>query len=93
MSNGAYKILENEAFSQNIATLITSILKEIFDNGVVTNKELLLRETDKGIILRDIRTKKEQVVNKLKHFYGLDQAKTMVGIVARPLLKNIKFEI
>jgi putative nucleotidyltransferase with HDIG domain len=60
---------------------------------VVTNKELLLRETDKGIILRDIRTKKEQVVNKLKHFYGLDQAKTMVGIVARPLLKNIKYTI
>ena len=93
VSDGAYKILENEAFSQNIATLITSILKEIFDNGVVTNKELLLRETDKGIILRDISTKKEQVVNKLKHFYGLDQAKTMVGIVARPLLKNIKYTI
>jgi len=93
MSDGAYKILEKEAFSQNIATLITSILKEIFDNGVVTNKEMLLRETKKGIILRDISTKKEQVVNKIKHFYGLDQAKTMVGIVVRPLLKNIKYTI
>jgi len=93
VSDGAYKILEKEAFSQNIATLITSILKEIFNNGVVTNKELLLRETDKGIILRNISTKKEQVVDKLKHFYGLDQAKTMVGIVVQPLLKKIKYTI
>ena len=93
VSDGAYNILEKENFPPNIATLICSILKEILDNGVVTNKELLLKETDNGIILRDISTKKEMVVNNLKHFYGLDQAKTMVKIIGHPLLENIDYTL
>jgi len=93
VSDGAYDILEKENFLPNIATLICSILKEILDNGVVTNKELILKETDNGIILRDISTKKEWVVNNLKHFYGLDQAKTMVKIIGQPLLENIDYTL
>jgi putative nucleotidyltransferase with HDIG domain len=93
VSDGAYKILEKETFLPNIANLICSISKEILDNGVVTNKELLLKETDKGIILRNINTKKELVVHNLKHFYGLDQAKTMVKIIGQPLLENIDYTL
>ncbi len=93
VSDGAYKILEKETFLPNIANLICSISKEILDNGVVTNKELLLKETDKSIILRNINTKKELIVHKLKHFYGLDQAKTMVKIIGQPLLENIDYTL
>jgi putative nucleotidyltransferase with HDIG domain len=93
VSDGAYNILEKENFLPDIANLICSILKEILDNGVVTNKELLLKETDNGIILRDISTKKELVVNNLKHFYGLDQAKTMVKIIGQPFLENIDYTL
>ncbi len=93
VSDGAYNILEKEKFPPNIANLICSISKEILDNGVVTNKELLLKETDKGIILSNITTKKELVVHNLKHFYGLDQAKTMVKIIGQPLLKNIDYTL
>ncbi len=93
VSDGAYKILQKEAFSQDIASLITKILTEIFGNGVATNKELLLREIDKGITLRDISTKTEQVFRNLKHFYGLDQAKTMVRIIGQPLLKVLSYTL
>jgi cyclic-di-AMP phosphodiesterase PgpH len=93
VSNDAYTALEKENFLPSIANIICSILKEILDNGVVTNKDLLLKETDKGIILRDIRTRKERVVNDLKHFYGLDQAKTMVKIIGQPLLENIDYTL
>ena len=88
VSDGAYKILENESFSEDIAELIIQIASEIIDNGVVANKELLLKDIDKGIILKDIGTKTENIVYKLKQFYGLDQAKTMVRIIGQPLLKN-----
>ena len=93
VNDGAYKILENEFFSETIADLITRITTEILDNGVVTNKELLLREIDNGIALRDIETKTEKIVNKLKLFYGLDQAQTMVRIIGQPLLKNKNYTI
>ncbi|MBW2155924.1 MAG: HDIG domain-containing protein [Deltaproteobacteria bacterium] len=93
VSDDAYKILEKEAFSKDISNLISSIITEILENGVVTNKELLLKEADKGIILRDIKTKKEKVVFNLKHFYDLDQAKTMVKIIGQPLLKKRNYTL
>jgi len=88
VNDADYKILELEAFSGDISKFISSILKEIFDNGVVANKEMLLKETDRGIILSDIKTKNEMLVYNLKHFYGLDQAKTMVKIIGNPILQN-----
>jgi len=93
VSTGAYKILEKETFSPEISNLIGKILTAIIDTGVVTNKELLLRETDKGIILRTVGTNKEVVIHKLKQFYGLDQAKTMVRIVGQPLLKDMNYNL
>ncbi len=93
VNNGAYKILENEKFSVNISDLITTILSKILKNGVVTNKDLLLKENNKGIILKTIGKDAEMVVHNLKHFYGLDQAKTMVRIIGEPILKDIDYTV
>jgi len=88
VSDADYKTLELEAFSSDITNLISTILAEIFDNGVVANKEMLLKEADRGIILSDIKTKNEMLVYDLKHFYGLDQAKIMVTVIGNPILQN-----
>ncbi|MBL0716523.1 MAG: HD family phosphohydrolase, partial [Desulfosarcina sp.] len=91
VSKGAYNILEREKFSGNIEYLIISILREILKNGVVKNKEILLRETGKGIILKN--TDSEVLVRELRKIYGPDQAKTMVRIIGQPLLKNINYNL
>ena len=93
VSDADYKILEQEAFSRDIVNLISAILAEIMENGVVANKEILLKESDRGIILRDIKTKNEMLVYNLKHFYGLDQAKTMVTIIGQTVLQNKNYEL
>jgi len=93
VSNGAYKILENEQFSKEISGLIVRILSKILQNGVVANKDLLLRENDKGIALKTVGTDSEKIVNNLKQFYGLDQAKTMVRIVGGPILKDVDYTL
>ena len=93
VSDADYKVLELEAFSSDISNLISNILAEIYDNGVVANKEMLLKEADRGIILSDIKTKNEMLVYDLKHFYGLDQAKTMVRIIGQPMLKNLNYNL
>ncbi|MCP4689776.1 MAG: HD family phosphohydrolase, partial [Desulfobacterales bacterium] len=84
----AYKALEKDRFSENTQNLIIRIMGEILKNGVAPNKEILLKESEKGIVLRDVGTKKEKIVNALKHFYGHDQAQTMVRVIGQPLLKN-----
>ncbi|MCK5508730.1 MAG: HD family phosphohydrolase, partial [Desulfobacterales bacterium] len=93
VSDDEYKILIKENFSSNIANLVSRILTEIINNGVVINKEILLNESGKGIILRDIETKTEKVIYNLKLFYGPDQAKTMVRIIAQPLLKDMNYNL
>ena len=92
-STGAFAILEKEAFSVDISNDIIHILSEILDNGVVANKELLLRESEKGITLRQIGEKTERTVTNLKQFYGLDQSKVMVRIVGQPLLKDVNYNL
>ncbi|UCF89910.1 MAG: HDIG domain-containing protein [Desulfobacterales bacterium] len=89
VNQGAYQALEKEKFSPETTAVISRILAKILENGVVTNKEILLKETDKGIILRDVSTKEERVVHNLKQFYGLDQAKAMVRIIGQPFLTNL----
>jgi putative nucleotidyltransferase with HDIG domain len=88
---GAFRALEKMGFSAEIASFINRILQEILLNGVVTNKDILLKESEKGIVLRDVRTKKEQELYQLRKFYGLDQAKTMVRIVGQPLLSDLDY--
>ncbi len=93
VSDGAYAILEKEEFSKPIADLIVRILTTILENGVVSNKDVLLKEMDKGIILRDIASLSETIIIRLKSFYGLDQAKTMVRVVGAPLLNDFNYNL
>ena len=93
VNEGAYRTLEKVQFSNDISVLINRILQKILSNGVVTNKEILLKESERGIILRDVRTKNEQELHQLKKLYGLDQAKTMVRIVGQPLLADLDYSL
>lgn len=93
VNQGAYNLMIREGFSADIANLITKILNEIFASGVVGNKDVLLREGDKGIILRDVSKQTEKIVYALRQFYGPDQAKTMVRIVAQPLVQDLSYNM
>ncbi len=93
LSKGAFTILEKEAFANKIAEYITKILTEVLDNGVVASKEILLREAEKGIILRQLEEKTETAETNLRQFYGLDQSKVMVRIIGQPLLKDINYNL
>jgi hypothetical protein len=93
ISSGAFQILKKENFSMEISGIIIEIITKIFDNGVVANKELLLKEQEKGLILKTIDTNEETVVRNVKRFYGLDQAKTMVRIIGEPILKDKNYNL
>jgi hypothetical protein len=92
-SRGALKLLAAEAFSPTLADTIAKILETIMANGVVANKDLLLKEVDKGITLRDVSNQTEKTVYSLRPYYGPDQAKTMVRIVAEPMVKELNYNL
>ncbi|CAN2041655.1 cyclic-di-AMP phosphodiesterase PgpH [Candidatus Magnetomoraceae bacterium gMMP-15] len=93
IKNKYYSILEKEKFSKNIESLIIKILQNILNNGVVSNKKILLNERNKGIVLKTIASQKEIIVHDIERFYGLDQAKTMIWIIAQPILKDLNYNL
>ncbi|MDA8138057.1 MAG: HDIG domain-containing protein [Desulfobacteraceae bacterium] len=93
ISRGALRLLLYESFDPALADTIIKIVHEIQSNGVVTNKELLLKEADKGITLRDVTNQTEKTVYSLRQYYGPDQAKAMVRIIAEPLVKDLNYNL
>jgi cyclic-di-AMP phosphodiesterase PgpH len=93
VSPGAYKVLIAENFSEAISERITRILYEIYSNGVVANKELLLKENDRSITMRNVVTQTEKTVTALRQYYGPDQARTMVRVVAEPFVKEMSYNL
>ena len=87
-----YRLLVGSEFDPIIADRMIQILFEILKTGVVSNKELLLRESDKGIVLRTVGTDKERIVRNLRQFYDLEEAQMMVRIMGQPILKDLGYE-
>ncbi|RLB81232.1 MAG: HD family phosphohydrolase [Deltaproteobacteria bacterium] len=93
ISNRAYKILEKENFSDSIAKQINQLLQAVLQNGIVANKQLLLQERDKGIVVRRLSSKEEVSVNNLQKFYSLDEAKTAIAKTGRKVLKDVDYTL
>ncbi len=88
-----FLLLEKNGFSKDIENLVCDIVTGIMDTGIVANKEILLRQADKGVSLRNVEVGTENVELGLKRFYGLDQAQTMVRVVADPLFGKTDFTV
>ncbi len=86
-----YRFLVNSEFAPAIARRVTHILTEILRSGIVTNKDILLKEGERGIALRAVSSGKEQVVRNLRQFYGLDEARTMVRVIGQPMLRDLGY--
>ncbi|MCK5686817.1 HD family phosphohydrolase, partial [bacterium] len=93
ITKGAYSVFYKSKFSLDINLKIKSIINKILTNGIVANKEVLLIEEHKGIILQSIGSKEERTVNNLKIFYSPDQAKAMVRIVGQPILNDVNYNL
>lgn len=94
VNDGVYRILYNDRFSKETSDKIKTIVSKIMENGVVANKEMLLKEESKGgVILRTIESSEEKELNKLRAFYGMDQAKSMVRIIGDPMLKGENYNL
>jgi cyclic-di-AMP phosphodiesterase PgpH len=93
INRGAFRLLINESFSSAIAETIINVVDTVLSNGVVANKEVLLKEVEKGITLRDVSTQTEKTFHSLRQFYGPDQSKNMVRIAAEPHVKEMNYNL
>ncbi len=93
VSNGVYNILIKEDFSESITQEIVRLLRIIFLNGIAGNKQLILQQQLKGIMVRTLSSKKEIHVNDLEKFYSLNMAKNAVANTGSTLLKDFDYPL
>ncbi len=91
VGKGAFMALEAEGFSKHIADAIGEILQKILESGIVASKDVMLKDFEKGIILREVRTKDERIVRDARRFYSLDQAKALVRSIGQPALRDLDY--
>lgn len=93
VSRGAFAALEAEGFSRRIAEAIAETLQRLIENGVVSTKEHLLKDLERGVLLRNVRTYEEKVVHDFKQFYSLDQARSLVRSQSQAVLRDLDYAI
>jgi putative nucleotidyltransferase with HDIG domain len=91
VGKGAFMALETDGFSKHIADAIGEILQKILESGIVASKDVMLKDFEKGIILREVRTKDERIVRDARQFYSLDQAKALVRSTGQPALRDLDY--
>ncbi|MCU0538274.1 MAG: HDIG domain-containing protein [Desulfobacterales bacterium] len=91
LGKGPFTALEAEGFSKRLADAVAEILAKLLEAGVVTSKEATLKDLEKGIVLRQVRTKEERIVQDPRQFYSLDQARSMVRTAGQPWLRELDY--
>ncbi|MEE8424013.1 MAG: hypothetical protein V3S49_05680, partial [Thermodesulfobacteriota bacterium] len=89
LSDDAFKVFEKAGFANSFVETISDLLSPVLKVGVVSNKELLAAERDKGIILRSIQTKEEKIVKNLDIFYDVNDAREVVVERSQQLSLNL----
>ncbi|MBW1895694.1 MAG: HDIG domain-containing protein [Deltaproteobacteria bacterium] len=89
VSPEAFRIIEEDGFSESMVNQISLLLQTVLQNGVVANKQLLLLERDKGIIVRRLSSKQEEPVGNLKRFFSIEEARKATAKSGQDLLKEV----
>jgi putative nucleotidyltransferase with HDIG domain len=82
--------LATTSWGQESRNALKQMIYAIMENGVVTNKPMLLKEGDRGIVLRVVGTQAEKVVPQLEGYYGLDQAKAELQALGVEALDSLE---
>ncbi len=67
------------SFSERVEEAAILLVTQALGKGIVGNKEMLLNQGRKGIVLHDISTEKEKVVEDLKGFLDVNEAKKFIS--------------
>jgi hypothetical protein len=86
ISSRDYTVLVQEKFDPRLEAAVSRLIENVVAEGVVSNKSLLLREMQKGIILRSVQNGVESRVVDLLSFLSLEDAKRQIRLRASSLL-------
>jgi putative nucleotidyltransferase with HDIG domain len=93
ISDSDYEILEKEGFSDAISSRVNQLLETVLETGIVADKQLLLQEQDKGIVIRRLSSLDETFVGNPQSFYSRDEARSAMAEVGREELTDVTYRL
>jgi putative nucleotidyltransferase with HDIG domain len=84
-----FKILERHRFDRSIERYLSILISAALERKIVGNKELLQREMDRGIIIRNIQTKKELEVKDILSIWDLKDAQKAIKANSNKILDEL----
>jgi len=87
---GLIDVFMKNGFSPEAEKAAITLITDLFQIGVVSNKKMLMNQGGKGIVLHDIHNGKETTVTDLDQFYDLKTAGEMVESSGEALIRSIK---
>jgi putative nucleotidyltransferase with HDIG domain len=91
IADSDFEILEKEGFSDAISSRVDQLLETVLETGIVADKQLLLQELEKGIVVRRLSSLDEAFVKNLQNFYSRDEAQTAMTKVGRQELTDVNY--
>ncbi|MBW1678836.1 MAG: HDIG domain-containing protein, partial [Deltaproteobacteria bacterium] len=88
ISSSGFTILKKIKFDLNILNHIHRILDSIFEQEIVSNREFLMAEKDRGIVVRFFPTREETNLQDFSMIMDIDQARLKVKKTARLLIPS-----
>lgn len=85
-----FKVLERYRFDESIEKHIRMLIGTPLGRGIVSNKELLYRERDKGIVIRNIQTKEEVEVRDILSIWELGDAQKAIRVNSSKMLSDLE---
>ena len=89
VGKGAFGLLDQQGFPKRVAEATAEILQKVLESGVVSNKEMLLKDYEKGIVLRDVRTKEEKAYRDFRQLFSVEQARGFARTAGQEVLREL----
>ncbi|MDY7034221.1 MAG: HDIG domain-containing protein [Thermodesulfobacteriota bacterium] len=85
-----FSTLEKNRFGRNIERYIRMLTSTPLERGIVGNKDLLYSEKDKGVIFRNIKTKKESEIRDILSIWDLKDAQKAIMVNSNKILDDVE---
>ena len=93
VNKGAFALLDSDGYSKRVAEALGEILQKIGETGVVSTRETLVKDLERGAVLRDVRTREERVIRDFKQFNSIEQARSLVRSVGQTALRELDYGV
>ncbi|MEW6374447.1 MAG: HDIG domain-containing metalloprotein [Thermodesulfobacteriota bacterium] len=93
LTQGEWTILERERFNPSLGEAALKLITPVLKKGVVNDKDLLDPDSDKGVVIRNIRTREERKNLPPFTFLDLKEARTKLRTQANLLSPSLGREV